>query len=1197
MMKQTIINSIISILNAENISAQLLQEIIEAIETCQISWQKKRDLMKDLASNCNLFKTEDITTLNEMREKMAAVLETFGLCSIPADHQKAAVELVYHREPTNILAVKVYSQYNIPTDKDAVLLSNNFHKEEGQDPVFMGGAILRIESMDEDLFKRRGYLAPAKATTFVSKPGGISVRDVDNFSDEILLLDFSRAGLPNNPKNIISNVLENNKIYMVKTGISCGFFYPIIFGNKTVGFSKIYSNKAVDMTVDVFNQYKEAGYVTTYYSYISSPSAQRQTNLYFIKAKEDDSSYAEDKITDIIDNVTEGASSVILSGDEINYTNAVKNASRLSLFMTGSTEFGYVNSLAIYVGEFNYEGVVYRDGCGTLNYNVVADAYQRRFGRRIPKRDILGNGIQGRFGTVKGFHIVEAGLSIASAILSTGKEIIFKDLSDINHDFIMAVQNKTDEVKDKIFVIGTKDLKDVDFYGDLTVFKSAWDFGRLPVAFNAMEIGRKYTGKTSLAIQTASSWMALPEFKDVLLNIAEENLDKLFKLRNKEEISLSDIQDIEFPDNSLMAVSPAFVMRDKVLFDGYLKQKMNAVEKFINELKFDVDGVYGKIVYDKGLDFGIKILADDEVFVGGEYYKDILLDINRFPHNCSGEHFLCKAVSRKTILRRIDQLMVFGEIPANIYNTIRYFYEDLKEGLIAVPSANPRFAALLGGCDYDGDGVIAYADTRIIELAKQTKSVAIDFGKTPKNKEVVKMNLWVKDKIYANIIANANDPIGVATNRNMMFVSLASEIDKLTDEEFNTLVNLVKAADKTKDGEYPHFCGNELYQRRYTADSVLIDAAETSEFINETMRCGFNIRANWKNILTDAQMVSASVIGRNIDSNKSGEKVPSLLKFIGKAIAAGMIKNIRFEVKEINNRSDWEINYVPITTGFNGKKYIINDAICQVKNHLGSMAKEYFQALKDQCSQDLNLEKDTKSSIKTRSIVEEIALINSAVSDADNYKDLKKYVVSFVRGVTKEHTPEERYNLVKTLSHINRGRSRFYLSFGPEALLSALGNDNYEVSQKLYAYGYNHVMKEGEEILLKKGRNKDVYCSANITGRFYLNEKGHVSIPVRKYFLDNLNAADTNMFALRLKGQGKANKIAKNIIACREKEALFYFSGDTLIATKDSKSFTVSQAYYRKGFPGWELLNNKKVAIDYVEVINGFVYIFGSFSK
>lgn len=1195
MMKQ--INTIISVISKENVSIQLLQEIVEAIEICQISWQAKLGLYKDLISNISGFEVNNIKTLNEMREKMATFLESFGLCSIPADHQKAAVELVYHREPTNILAVKVFSQYNVPTDKDAVLLAKNFHKEEGQNPIFMGGAILRIESMDEDLFKRRSYLTPAKATTFVSKPDGISVRDVDNFSDEILLLDFSRAGLPNEPKNIISNVLENNKIYMVKTGISCGFFYPISFGDKVVGYSKIYNNKAVDMTTDVFDQYKNTGYVTTYYSYISSPSAQRQTNMYFIKAKNDDSSYAEDKITDIIDNVTEGASSVILSGKDLDYTSAVKNASRLSLFMTGSTEFGDINSIALYVGEFSHEGVAYRDGCGTLNYNVVADAYKKRFGERIPKKDILGNGIQGRFGTVKGFHIVEAGVSIASTILATGKEIVFKDLNDIDHDFIMAVQNKTAEVKDKIFIIGTKDLKDVDFFGDLTVFKSAWDFSRLPVSFNAMEIGRKFTGKTSLAIQTASSWMALPEFKDVLMEIAEENLDKLFKLRNKEDINLSDIQDIEFPDNSLMAVSPAFVMRDKVLFDGYLKQKMNAVERVINELKFDVDGVYGKIVYDKGLDFGINILADDEVFVGGEYYKNILLDINRFPHNCSGEHFLCKAVSRKTILRRIDQLAVFGEIPISIYNAIRYFYEDLKEGLIAVPSANPRFAALLGGCDYDGDGVIAYADTRIVSMAKQTKSVAIDFGKTPKNKEMVKMNLWIKDRIYANMIANANDPIGVATNRNMMFVSLSSEIDKLSDEEFNTLIRLVKAADKTKDGEYPHFCGNEVYERRYTTDSVLIDAAETSEFINETMRCGFNIKANWKNILTDAQMVSASVIGRNIDSNKSGEKVPSLLKFVGKAIAAGMIKNIKFEVKELNNRSDWEINYVPIATGFNGKKYIINDVICQVKNHLGSIAKEYFQGLKDQCSQDLNLEKDTKSSIKTRSIVEEIALVNSAVSDADNYKDLKKYVVSFVRGITKEYAPEDRYNLVKTLSHINRGRSRFYLSFGPEALLSALGNDNYEVNQKLYAYGYNHVMREGEEILLKKGKNKEVYCSANVTGRFYLNKKGHVSIPVRQYFFENLKSADTNMFALRLKGQGKANKIAKNIIACREKEALFYFSGDTLIATKNNKSFTVSQAYYRKGFPGWELLNNKKVAIDYVEVINGFVYIFGSFIK
>lgn len=124
MITQKTINAIISVINADNVSAQLLQEIIEAIEACQISWQKKRDLMKDLVSNCDFFETEEITTLNGMREKMAAVLETFGLCQIPADHQKAAVELVYHREPTNILAVKVFSQYNVPTVKDAALLSH-----------------------------------------------------------------------------------------------------------------------------------------------------------------------------------------------------------------------------------------------------------------------------------------------------------------------------------------------------------------------------------------------------------------------------------------------------------------------------------------------------------------------------------------------------------------------------------------------------------------------------------------------------------------------------------------------------------------------------------------------------------------------------------------------------------------------------------------------------------------------------------------------------------------------------------------------------------------------------------------------------------------------------------------------------------------------------------------------------------------
>lgn len=124
MMTQQFISTIISIINAENMSAQLFQEIVNDIEQCQISWQAKLGLYKDLVSNIDGFETEDIKTLNEMREKMSSFLENFGLCQIPADHQKAAVELVYHREPTNILAVKVFSQYNVPTGNDAVLLSH-----------------------------------------------------------------------------------------------------------------------------------------------------------------------------------------------------------------------------------------------------------------------------------------------------------------------------------------------------------------------------------------------------------------------------------------------------------------------------------------------------------------------------------------------------------------------------------------------------------------------------------------------------------------------------------------------------------------------------------------------------------------------------------------------------------------------------------------------------------------------------------------------------------------------------------------------------------------------------------------------------------------------------------------------------------------------------------------------------------------
>ena len=155
--------------------------------------------------------------------------------------------------------------------------------------------------------------------------------------------------------------------------------------------------------------------------------------------------------------------------------------------------------------------------------------------------------------------------------------------------------------------------------------------------------------------------------------------------------------------------------------------------------------------------------------------------------------------------------------------------------------------------------------------------------------------------------------------------------DSIEESELTRLL-LMFAAYKAES-----FVGKK-YERRYNCGDVVIDADAVNAFIEEVDACGVT-RENFFDILSDLNKVYSSVIGRNIDSAKSGEIVPSPLKYASSIMDAGMIRFAEIKICKNKETKQQEVKLEPIATGFiddklGNTKFIINDPICRLKNEL-----------------------------------------------------------------------------------------------------------------------------------------------------------------------------------------------------------------------------------------------------------------------
>lgn len=853
---------------------------------------------------------------------------------LESDFQAARNEVAWNRKRFFIQHVQVLNKK--AADKNVVIKS--IRNAEGKKSY--QGVKMSVEAQDEDVLFRNGFIEVAdKAVGFITANGAIVARKVDNYSDTLLSIEF-----PSGNRENLDNALKYGHIVRLSSVDSVGYYVMTDDGS----YAMIYDHEqkpvlSISKIKELIAQNSDVK-IDVYWTFINNPSRQRQSSCLFIKGEAGangllDRKAHETRMEKIIDSITGGAYSIMKAayGDkEINFSKLYKIFSRFSLPMTGSSACGDIESIAWYHGDININGIPFADGTGFINLNVFKDVWIDE----LADHNVCGNLNQSRVYEIKGCHNTVAPLVMARVILAVSKlmnaEIVFIDK---NQSVQYWAEMQLGLHKNKIVVIGAKRLEDVSFFGDDTTIKVAADFSRQG-KLNVMSVPKPFSGKVKLSQQLVSCFLKVPEAHDVLWEIGKKEIYKIFTKRRS--VDFGAIKDVLFPDNTLVALGST----DKNVGRAWLDSAIKTANKTINGFSFKVEGLYGLVTPDFGLFFGHKILKDDEIFVNDRRFWGKRGVCIRYPHNDSGEHVKVRIVGLPEVKERLENLLAEGAIDTDTYWTLLPFYSNVKGGVIVVQSSNKRFAALLGGMDYDGDGITVVTEERVVKLFDSVKSCAIDFGSPAPNPATAKFSVWFLNDGYRAMINNTNDNIGTITNRNMSFMSFESICENLADEDMNCLIDAINKEKSVE--EYAGF--NEVYESRFSGkESITIDAAAVEEWDKYIKFCGISNKANLLAILSDAQKINSSVAGRTIDSAKTGEIVLAPLAGLFGIIKGGIIAKIKVGTKIVkqNNldKGTTEVFAEKINTGFQTNKlgkpvFIANDVICKLKNEFADYAAE-----------------------------------------------------------------------------------------------------------------------------------------------------------------------------------------------------------------------------------------------------------------
>lgn len=1108
---------------------------------------------------------------------------------------------------------------------------------------FANQYVMRVE--ESELYRMGAFKVQPNGAAYASEKTGIARSIVKNFSDEIVLMNFQAA--ETEKLSLLSNILEIDTVLKIEANGVCRWYAKGIFGNKNLWYDLRFC-----VSGDIVNKGLRLGKlmtmkgakISTYTAFAASASMQRSYSLYLVKADREEmvaaakavqeaakaratqeeidhiledglkASYeaAMGKATAIINALSGGVYKRYLASMEskdVSLEKRNKTASRFTLPFTNSNCFGAVEKIAI----ANFE-IKEADGHGLFNADFLLEAFKEMFpDAKVAKDMFVGYWMQARLeASVKGGHTPVPAELLKLAILNISKrrnaEIVYledKNLTDAFYRYVDGNGSTITKKKydGKILVYGTKNLEEIEFFGDLNVFKTFPELGhKMPLALMATAAPTSKTVNTSN--QVIAKLLRVPEALPVLKKLMQDAIDKKWEMETKECFNRFEaFMNVEYGVDSMLKLNPEFVLADANLTKNVVEACAKSSINMVSNLNIPVEGFSAYMIPDYAMVyFGVKIIKDDEIFVTDIKYVGKRAQLVRHPSSSAGEHVGLTAIGIGKVAARLFAYVKAGMLSMREYMLLKKLYASLTGNVVVLP-VNDILVNKLGGADWDGDIVSVIFEALLVALLDMVPEEAIDYGSISASGQTVVVNNRMVVDAYNAYVKNANRPIGMVVNfiLAMMGTLAAIENGKFKDNDIKSLLRYIKHCEYRKaygnDGDILNndaeafnpevvlcFDNDREYERQFVGDDLFIDAARRREFAEYVYRIGLNSPENFKLFLEDAIKAYSGIANDTIDAAKKGGKVDCWFYNLSNYIKGGLIQTVSVGY---NEEGTLEIN-APFfgLQSYPTMKYVSEDIGAELKKFGISVVRDRIEATlakaaELQAASENVREDDVYDGIdffaSDKDALKGLASVNTKLNHGapSIYKEVKEYVLAFARYLAKAATSsvEERYELFKEASLMRDGSySGFYTKFGPEAITMAMGEKDYILRSRLYSMVGGIVVEDGDEIELVNGKAANgVFTEDKLDGTFEVEIVDSVAYATKsaKEYLKGFMNDDKFVVELNTFGflKDKVDLSGKNGINTTIAAAnnLLKKEVDDLLAKMNSKEYSFKFMKYNGG--------------------------------
>lgn len=553
-----------------------------------------------------------------------------------------------------------------------------------------------------------------------------------------------------------------------------------------------------------------------------------------------------------------------------------KAFSRVFQWAAPHQDLGELENIVIYNGYFGGKPFV-ADGKSYFAASKIASLLSDSLGVSISPESVLGIGVQERVGTSKGSATVLQDQTLTE--LMAGKEVHYYDPKEMTDEDVKEVfeRHPGDFIQ---FGEGTP-----QYMVDLNTMKSDFD-PRIKPRAKILAFAKRSRAATDIQMLQKIATADPKGLESLIRRLFTEFADRKLQGFHDEESQIVNFKEIKNLHllGIIEKVAPAYLKKDKKLFQQVLDRLNKELMKAVNLMRFPIDGLYGTLEPDFA-----RVLTDHSVIRFGEFFsaganqhfnttkdKKRLGFLIKHPSVGGKEFYQGVCLTLGEVCRRIDALPVKDRIKEQL----KTYYAHLTDGMIVVP-ASEELMKLCAGLDYDFDGGKLILDTEANAILEKVAPLLVNIqAPEPKRTTEIPFNVVNFPTLIRQSVMAKGKSIGEITYMND---ALLTKISMVKAGQFHLVLPILKKILCTVSDAEEDYTPLPHYIKRINGRVQCVESTNVSHMVIE----------QWRAHLTEVRITEDNAVQILEDLNAFFRYYQEITI---DSVKTGVAVNVKFEV-------------------------------------------------------------------------------------------------------------------------------------------------------------------------------------------------------------------------------------------------------------------------------------------------------------